>query len=95
MKISPTQKLFCSVVENDTSSQPISRHSGSQFAVVPLNHRHTDAHLPAQRAEVSVPSTSVCKASTPQLPCKTTRLSSCYWTITCTIAAYVRLPCSK
>jgi hypothetical protein len=28
------------------SSQPIRRHSGSQFAVVPLNHSRTVAHLP-------------------------------------------------
>jgi len=61
--------------------QPRRPHSSSQFAVAPLNHRRRIAQLPAQRAEVSVSSTSACKAPTPQLPCKTTRLSSCYWTI--------------
>ena len=66
---------------SNRSSQPISRHSSSQFAVVPLNPRRTIAHLPAQREGVSVSRSSVSKVPTPQLSCKTTHLSSCYCTI--------------
>ena len=35
------------------------RHRSSQLAVVPLNHRRTNAHLPAQRVYVSASVTSV------------------------------------
>ena len=47
-----TQHLYNCKAPSAHSSQPIRRHSSGQFAVVPLNHRRTVAHLPSQRVYV-------------------------------------------